>query len=117
MLIPLTIMKDIDECSYYAVAESINVKGHPILNGAIVDRRDISILIEPPVRVPLQTKEGHHYYNLVSALSALENPSVEANALLFNPEDIDSSSKKEIYGTPCRLKRLDLSPIYRLRVS
>jgi hypothetical protein len=115
MLIPLIVMKDIDECGYYGVAENMNIQGHQILNGTIVDRRDISVLAEPPVRVPLQTKEGH-YGNLVSALSALENPSEIANALLFNPEDVTSLfSKQEIYGTPCRLKRLEISSIFRLR--
>jgi hypothetical protein len=117
MLIPLTVMKDIDGCGYYGIAENMNIKGYQVLNGTIVDRKDISVLAEPPVRVPLQTKEGH-YGNLVSALSALENQPEIANALLFNPEDVTSiSSKQEIYGTPCRLKRLEIGPIFRLRVS
>ena len=116
MIMPLTIFTDIDELGYYAVAENIEIDGHIVYKGNIVDSSDITFMPKPAhVRVPLQTNEGR-YVNLASALSNLENLPTGTNALLFDSKDISSLfSKKEISGIPLRLKKLEISPIYRLR--
>jgi len=113
MIIPLTVRTDIDGLGYYAVAETIQFNGHIVYGGNMVDSKDIFPLPQPPVKIPLETKEGR-YVNIVPALSGLELED-GANALIFHHKDLASlASKKEISGTPCRLKRLMIDPVYRL---
>lgn len=113
MIIPLTVLTDIDGLGYYAVAETIQIGKRIVYRGNIVDSRDIFPLSQPPVHVSMETKEGR-YTNIVPALSGLELEG-GGNALIFNKKDLDSISKKTIPGTPCMLKRLRLDPVYRLR--
>jgi hypothetical protein len=116
-IIPIELAKDIDGCWYYRVAEKVEIKGHIIYHGNIIDGRDIKMLLVPPIKFNVSNdyNDDIHQRNFQAGINRkmkkLEDIPDGANALLLDNSD---TCVKEHVGSWCRVIALQPSNLRRL---
>ena len=109
-LIPIETIKDMDGLGGYSVVEKVTVKGRTIYSGNIVDRRDMTMLAEPPFEICMRTKEGYHTFMQEAATKSVKKIPKGANAFLINQIH---KSRDKIPACWVQLRSINISNIRR----